>query len=215
MSRIDVSYARVAWCYDELAAVWSFGAIPRAKAAAVADVVAGERVCFAGAGRGSDALMAAHAGAQVCAIDIAGAMLRRLEARAVTAGLEIECCQMSLFEYAPASPYDRVVANFALNVFDDDGLERALDVLVGWLRPGGVLAVADFAPSSDSLVRRTLANAQYWPVALSARALGLCALHSIRDYRAGLEARGLKLVSTRDIGFYRVQHFERGQAGRK
>lgn len=210
MSRLDVSYARVAWCYDELAAAWSFGAIPRAKSAAVADVVAGEHVCFAGVGRGSDALIAARAGARVCAVDIAGAMLRRLEARAATAGLEIECRQTSLFEYAPAAPCDRVVANFVLNVFDDEELERALDSLVGWLRPRGALAVADFAPPQSSLARRALANAHYWPVALSARALGLCALHPIRDYRAGFEARGLELVSTRDIGLYRVQHFERG-----
>ena len=160
-------------------------------------------------------MIAARAGAQVCAVDISRSMLRRLEARAETAGLEIECRQASLFETAPASPYDRVVANFALNVFDDDGLERALDVLVGWLRPGGILALADFAPPPERLARRALANAHYWPVALGARALGLCALHSIRDYRPSLEARGLKQVSTRDIGFYRVQHFERGQTGRK
>lgn len=205
----DTSYASLAWCYDELAAAWSLGAIPRAKAASVAGVAAGERVVFAGVGRGAEALRAAKAGAHVTAVDIARPMLARLARQAEQQGVECCCHEVSLFEFAPAELFDRVVANFVLNVFAGDALARAVDALASWVAPGGEITVSDFAPAHGSLARRTLAQLHYWPVAISARAFGLCQLHPIHDYRPLFELRGFELVASAGVGLYRVERFAR------
>ena len=209
MSHPNASYARLAWCYDELAAAWSLGAIPRAKTASVADVAVGESIVFAGVGRGAEALRAARAGAQVTGVDVAAPMLARLAREAEKQGVEVRCCEASVFEFAPTDPFDRVVANFVLNVFAGNGLGHAIDAMTSWVAPGGEVTVADFAPITGSAARRMLAHAHYWPVALAARALGLCRLHAPHDYRPMFEVRGFALVSSRDIGLYRVEHFER------
>jgi hypothetical protein len=116
---------------------------------------------------------------------------------------------VSVFEFAPVDPFDRVVANFVLNVFAGNGLGLAIDAMASWVAPGGEVTVADFAPVRGSLAQRMLAHAHYWPVALAARALGLCQLHAPHAYRPMFEARGFALASSRDIGLYRVERFER------
>ena len=204
MGRPSRSYARVAWCYDELAALWSCGAIPRAKAAAAQALEPGARCLFAGVGRGADAVLAAQRGVEVIALDAEPAMLQRLELALAERKLRAQCIAQDWFCHAPAAPYDAVVASFVLNVFSGDDLERALDRLVGWLKPGGLLWVVDFAPPRGGAVRRAAAQLRYWPVAVVARGLGLCALHPIHDYGPRLVARGLDLKDELDFGGYRV-----------
>jgi len=202
------SYARVAWCYDELAAVWSLGAIPRAKALASGALAPGERVLFAGAGRGSDALAAAGRGVRVSALDAEPAMLRRLSReerrRPTLAGASVRCLREDWFLHAPDAPYDAVVASFVLNVFAGRELARAMDRLRGWVRPGGRLLIADFAPIGGGWPSRLLGQLHYWPVALIGRGLGLCRLHSVHDYVPLLEERGFDVKEQRDVGPYRV-----------
>jgi len=197
-------YARVAWCYDELAALWSLGAIPRAKAAAARALARDSRVLFAGVGRGSDALLAAQRGVDVFALDTEPAMLRRFEQTLSDHGLRATAIEADWFGYVPEQPFDAVVASFALNVFDGRELAGALDAAIGWLKPAGRLFVADFAPPGPGAVRRAFSQLHYWPVAVVAHSLGLCSLHPIHDYRRLLEERDLAVESEDDFGLYRL-----------
>jgi len=198
----------VAWCYDELAAAWSLGAIPRAKALASGALVPGERVLFAGAGRGSDALAAADRGVRVSALDAEPAMLRRLmreeRRRPRHAGASVRCLREDWFLHAPATPYDAVVASFVLNVFAGRELARAMDRLRRWVRPGGRVLIADFAPIGGAGSSHLLGQLHYWPVALIGRGLGLCRLHAVHDYVPLLEERGFDVKEQHDVGRYRV-----------
>ena len=202
------SYAHVAWCYDELASWWSRGAIPRAKAVVARALEQGDRVLFAGAGRGADALIAASRGVRVTALDAEPAMLRRLEqeqaARPSGRGGAVQCVCEDWFAYVPPRRYDAVVAAFALNVFAGEELDHALDVLTGWLRPGGHVWIVDFAPPARAFAARLRGGLHYWPVALAARWLGLCRLHAIHDYAPRLVERGFDLKEQHDAGPYRV-----------
>lgn len=197
-------YARVAWCYDEVAAIWSLGAIPRAKAIAARALEAGEHVLFAGVGRGADAWLAAERGVRVRALDAEPAMLRRLERRRSAGNARVHCSCEDWLEHVPAERYDAVVASFVLNVFTGGELARALDVLTGWVRPGGRVFVVDFAPPDGGRVSRLARQLHYWPVAAAARVLGLCGLHPIYDYAPMLAQRGFDLKEQLDVGAYRV-----------
>lgn len=210
-------YAHVAWCYDELATLWSLGAIPRAKAAAARALTPGSRCLFAGVGRGADALIAAHRGVEVVALDAEPAMLarfRRALERSGFDGSRVETIETDWLDHAPSRPYDAVVASFSLNVFGARELAAALDALLSWLRPGGVAWVVDFAPPRSSTLSRLGAALHYWPVAAVAAALGLCALHPIYDYGPLLEARGMRRPTTRDFGRAGLYRLWRAECGR-
>jgi len=191
------SYGAVAWCYDEVAALYSLGSIAAAKRSQLQELRPGDRVLYAGVGRGSDALEAARRGAQVTALDVSPAMLRRLRRRLAGAAQQAELLCADLFEHRPASCYDAVAANFVLNVFDPHEMRRALLHLVSLLRPGGKLLIADFAPPQGGRFERALARAYYRPVNLAAWSLGLCALHPIYDYARPLESIGLQVLRRR------------------
>ena len=70
-----------------------------------------------------------------------------------------------------------------------------LALLGGWLRPGGLLLICDFAPPLGGPLARLLSEAYYRPINWIAWALGLCALHPILDYRRLLAPSTFRIVS--------------------
>jgi demethylmenaquinone methyltransferase/2-methoxy-6-polyprenyl-1,4-benzoquinol methylase len=184
------SYSAVAWCYDEIASVYSLGRIRRAKLAHLVEVEPGDRVLYAGVGRGEEAVEAARRGARVTAVDCAPAMLRRLDRRLATEDLTAELALADLFTTdALVGGYDHVVAHFFLNVFAPRRMREALSYLANLVAPGGRLVVADFSTDSSA--------AYYRPVNVAAWALGLAALHPVYDYVSELAPLGFRL-SRRD-----------------
>ena len=180
------SYGSVAWCYDEIAAVYSLGRIRKAKLAHLVEVEPGDRVLYAGVGRGEEAVEAARRGARVTALDCAPAMLRRLERRLASEGLKAELVEADLLRCPPLRHgYDHVVAHFFLNVFSPERMREALSRLAGLVCAEGRLVIADFGPRSRS--------AYYRPVSIAAWLLALAALHPIYDYRLELETLGFRL----------------------
>jgi ubiquinone/menaquinone biosynthesis C-methylase UbiE len=178
----EFSYDGIAWLYDELAALYSFGRIARSKAVHLGVVAPGDRVLFAGAGRGSDALIVARRGARVTAIDLSPRMLGRFERRLAREGLAAERIVGDVADHAPAAPYDVGVAHYFLNLYDEVRAGAMLAHLGRLVRPGGTLLLADFARPRPTLFGRFLADAYYRPVDWLAWALGYCALHPILDY---------------------------------
>lgn len=193
----EYPYESVAWLYDELAALYSLGRIGRSKAAHFAGIEAGDRILFAGVGRGSDALLALRRGAKVTAIDLSPAMLERFAHRLARAGLEAELLRSDVADHRPDRPYDVVVANYFLNLFEEARAREMLSRLAQLVRPGGALLLADFARPLGGTVARAITNAYYRPVNWIAWALGFCARHPILDYRLLLEPMGFRIRSER------------------
>ncbi len=193
----EYPYQSVAWLYDELAALYSLGRIGRSKAAHLGGIEAGDRVLFAGVGRGSDALLALRRGAKVTAVDLSPAMLDRFAHRLARAGLEAELLRGDVADHRPDRPYDVVVANYFLNLFDEARAGEMLRRLSQLVRPGGTLLLADFARPLGGSFARAITNAYYRPVNWIAWALGFCARHPILDYPQLLEPMGFRIRSER------------------
>ena len=166
--------------YDLLALVWTGGGIAAAGSAVATRVRAGERVLIAGAGAGRDAVALARAGARLTLVDLSPAMLARAERRvrsaAPLADLELVCGDALAFD----GQFDVVCAHYFLNVFGPDDVEAAVLCLADRLRPGGLLSIADFAPS----LRSGLPGLHYTIPMKFFAALGLCATHSVYDYES-------------------------------
>jgi demethylmenaquinone methyltransferase/2-methoxy-6-polyprenyl-1,4-benzoquinol methylase len=185
----------VAGWYEAMTGFYSRGCIAAAKASQVEAMRAGDRVLYAGVGRGEDALLAARRGVGLCAVDLSPAMLGALRRRLDGEGLAGELISCDVLEHRGAEPYDIVVANFFLNVFEQEVMLRALAHLASEVRPGGKLLVADFAAPRNDGAPAWIHALYYRPVNLAAWALRLCALHPIYDYapaalRLGLVLRG-------------------------
>ena len=194
-------YGGVAFCYDELAALYSFGRIARSKRAFLAHVRAGDSVLVVGAGRGDDALEAARRGARVTAIDRSGAMLERLRTAAERDDLAVACVE-SRFETATLEePFDHVVAHYFLNCFAEEEARRLLAALSRRVAAGGCLHLADFAPARGGRFARGLSALYYRAVNLAGWAMGLCALHEIPDLRLWLEDVGF---AVEDVGRFPI-----------
>lgn len=189
------SYEAVAGFYDELAAAYSLGRIEASKQCRIDTLVAGERVLFAGAGRGRDAVAAARRGAAVTAVDLSPAMLARLDDALASEGLRAELVEGDAVAHRAAAPYDTVFAHYFLNLFEQDRALEAFKTLFELVRPGGRLVLADFAPGEGGRAGRWLTAAYYRPVNWIAWALGFCALHPILDYETMVEEAGGRVVS--------------------
>jgi SAM-dependent methyltransferase len=85
----------------------------------------GSRVLDVGAGTGFLALAAARLGHRVTALDLSGAMLERLRARAAGEGLEVEVVQAEA-EEPPAGPFDAVIERHLLWTLPDPGAALAV-----------------------------------------------------------------------------------------
>lgn len=189
-------YDRVAWCYEEIAALYSLGRIQRAKASQLCEFAPGDRVLFAGVGRGEDALLAVRRGVAVTGVDSAARMLRGFRRRLDREGTDARLhCADLLGHGVEGQGYDAVTANFLLNIFSPVEMRRMLAHLVGLVRPGGKLLVADFAAPSGGAAERLLARVYYRPVNVAAWMLRLCALHPLYDYGREMEALGLRVVA--------------------
>ena len=201
----------VAPVYDFLGVLWTGGAIGAAKRLAAATAQAGDRVLFAGVGTGRDAAVAVERGAQVTGVDLSGRMLSRASRRC---GPGFRALREDVLEHDPGEGYDLVCAHYFLNVFGPSRAPEVLDHLAGFVRPGGRLAVADFAPGAG-----LLRSVHYRVPATVFGLLGLCAEHPIYDYSPMLAAAELE-VETHDVrifgvgpAFHRVWIGTRGARG--
>ena len=110
-----------------------------------ADVPAGAQVVDLGCGTGQISLPLALRGAQVLAVDVSSAMVRRLQAEARRRGVSgLEGLALPIEELVlPPSSVDLVVSSYALHHLRDPDKARLVSAAYDWLRPGGRLVVAD------------------------------------------------------------------------
>ncbi|MGD2101594.1 MAG: methyltransferase domain-containing protein [Acidimicrobiia bacterium] len=184
-------YNHVARIYEALSSLYSLGKIRDSKLAELEYIEPGVRVLFVGAGGGEDAAAAAAKGAEVTAIDLAPAMISRVEAKLRSEGLDVETIVGDVLDHDRHERYDAVCANYFLNVFNSSVMQTVLEHLVGLVKPGGLLMIADFSnPRGGRLARGLhvlcvgLANVGFWLLTRNA-------VHPVYDYRAHGEALGL------------------------
>lgn len=209
----DYGYGAVAAVYEELASLYSRGRIAASKRSQLKHLNPGDRVLYAGVGRGEDALLAARFGIRVTAVDLSGGMLRRLARRLDREGLEASLIQGDVASMASRGDekteasetseasgaleerYDAVVANYFLNLFEVERAGAMLERLAERVRPGGLILCADFALPVGGRFGRWITEAYYRPVNWIAWAVGLCDLHPILDYPRLLEPQGFRIRS--------------------
>jgi demethylmenaquinone methyltransferase/2-methoxy-6-polyprenyl-1,4-benzoquinol methylase len=191
------SYSSIARVYDFLAAVYSRGQIGASKGVQLDSIQSGDRVLYAGAGGGSEILMAARFGARVTSIDLAQEMLDRVASRFAREGLFSEMICGDVFSHKPDELYDVVVANYFLNLFDLEHAREMARHLCSLVRPGGKLLLTDFARPTGGPVAALIGEAYYRPINWIAWALGFCALHPIFDYERLLEPMGFRIHSAK------------------
>jgi SAM-dependent methyltransferase len=110
-----------------------------------ADVPGGAQVVDLGCGTGQISLPLAMRGAQVLAVDVSSAMVRRLRSEARRRGASgLEGLALPIEELVlPPGSVDLVVSSYALHHLRDPDKARLVSAAYGWLRPGGRLLVAD------------------------------------------------------------------------
>lgn len=186
----DPDYDRAARIYDALARLYSFGQIGRSKRAEMKHIASGESVLFLGAGTGEEAVRAAAQGARVTCIDLAPAMLARVEARLRRRGLDAELIAGDALDHDRFGHYDAVAGNFFFNVFPPERMEVFLAHAARLAKPDGRLMIADVAPPTGSfparLFNRFYARLGMVPFWLA----GLVAWHPTYDYRARVARLG-------------------------
>jgi demethylmenaquinone methyltransferase/2-methoxy-6-polyprenyl-1,4-benzoquinol methylase len=195
----EYSYGPIASFYDWLASVYSRGQIAASKRQQIEVIQRGDRVLYAGVGRGTDALAATRLGARVTAIDLAPEMLERLSSRLTRENLEAELICGDVSNHKPAELYDVVVANYFLNLFDVPRAREMLRHLTDLIEPGGTLLLTDFALPQGGFFARAITELYYRPVNWIAWVFGFCALHPILDYARLIEPIGLRIDSERRL----------------
>ena len=110
-----------------------------------ARVQPGAQVVDLGCGTGQISLPLALEGAQVLAVDVSSAMVRRLQSEALRRGASgLDGLALPIEELVlPPGSVDLVVSSYALHHLRDPDKARLVSAAYGWLRPGGRLVVAD------------------------------------------------------------------------
>jgi ubiquinone/menaquinone biosynthesis C-methylase UbiE len=110
-----------------------------------ADVKPGSQVVDLGCGTGQISLPLATRGAQVLAVDVSPAMVRKMEVEAGRVGVTtLEGLATPVEELSlPEQSVDLIVSSYALHHLRDADKARLVQAAFGWLRPGGRLVIAD------------------------------------------------------------------------
>jgi demethylphylloquinol methyltransferase len=190
MSTDTTRYGRLAAVYDTFTRWYSFGLVRRTTQAQIAQMGPGTKVLYAGCGTAEDALAAASEGAEVTAIDLSAAMVRRARARIAEAGLDngVQLLQGDIMEHEET--YDIVVANYFLNVFDESTSQRVLAHLCSLVRPDGAVFLADFETSATSGWARWVQFLYPLWAYVGCFLVAGNAVHAPYDYRSWLTDRG-------------------------
>jgi len=117
--------------------------------------VGATRVLELGAGTGRVAIPLAEGGLEVTALDASEAMLARGRARAAARGADLRWVRADLRDFDLGETFDAVLVPFntLCHLHEREAIEAALARIAAHLAPGGVLALAVFAPDARSLAR--------------------------------------------------------------
>ncbi|MEQ5836950.1 class I SAM-dependent methyltransferase [Marinobacter sp. NFXS9] len=191
-------YKYIGPVYDFLSNLYSGKSIHRCKTAMldIETIQPGTRVLFAGVGHGRDAIRAAELGAEVTVVDLSATMLRKFaEAQQKEApGLNINTIHSDIMKIDETGQYDMVVANFFLNVFDEDMMVTVLEHLISLARDDGRVVVGDFSYPTGNPLARLFKKLYWYGAVFTFWLLANNAFHKIYNYPEHMQRLGLKIT---------------------
>jgi len=197
-------YRLMGHIYEVLARLYSGFQIPKCKEAMTSRLEPDDGVLFAGVGHGREAKKAAEMGARVTVVDLSETMLEKCRNNLDGCSLRhpVRHIHDDIFHLSPENhQYDYVFANFFLNVFKREQMERVVRHLAELTRPGGHLVVGDFAFPDGNVFARAFKHL-YWYIAVSLFVLFTRnAFHDIYNYPEYLKKYGLQIA---EIKYFKV-----------
>ena len=186
-------YKLVGPVYDWLSALYSGKSIHHCKVAMLDKLKPGDKVLFAGVGHGMDAVHAAKLGADVTVVDLSETMLRNFQRNLDKEGVQVRIRQLhsDIMKVREFEKYDMVVANFFLNVFDEEMMNRVLEHLIRLGKPGAHVVVGDFAYPTGNILSRLVKKAYWYGAVLFFWAFAGNAVHKIYNYPESMQKLGL------------------------
>jgi SAM-dependent methyltransferase len=156
--------------------------------------LAGRRVLDLGSGSGTDSFAAAALGARVTGVDMTKEQLAKADRVRVESGIDGVEFVEGYIERPPVPDggYDVVISNGVVNLAADKAAVFAAAARA--LAPGGRLALSDIVserPLSDAIV----CDAELWASCIGGAA-------QVDEYRAAIEAAGLRVETVRDNPAY-------------
>jgi demethylphylloquinol methyltransferase len=191
-------YKYIGPVYDFLSNLYSGKNIHRCKTAMldVETVRPGDRILFAGVGHGRDAIRAAELGADVTVVDLSETMLRKFaEAQEKEAPhLTIRRIHNDIMKVDECEQYDMVVANFFLNVFDEDMMVRVLEHLIRLGKADARVVVGDFSYPTGNLLSRMFKKLYWYMAVFIFWLFANNAFHKIYNYPEHMQRLGLQVT---------------------
>ncbi|MEE2959551.1 MAG: methyltransferase domain-containing protein [Myxococcota bacterium] len=188
-------YGSIANVYDCLSHLYSFGAIRRTKIRQLKRLRSAERLLVAGAGTGVEAAMALTRGVRTTVVEESKPMMDLARDRLSKWDKPelLDLHHKNIMDFEAPDAFDAVSANYFLNVFGPEEVPLILNHLVRQMRPRGVLAVADLAPSTGGGIGGLFQEC-YYRLALEVfvRLTGN-ARHRLYDYGVMVESYHLPL----------------------
>ena len=197
-------YGRTAWFYERAAHIFSGGQIRASKKWQMQWLGSGDRVLYVGAGNGEDVIMAARIGAQVTVVELSKEMLTRLEDKLQKLKLldKVTLICGDAYEHRPEEAYDALAANYFLNVFSEEIMQKMLAHLLTLIKPDGTLFVADFAPEVSNPVARFFQKLYYLSAVTAFHFIAKNPYHPLYDYEAYLEKLEFKLSDDKRFALF-------------
>lgn len=188
-------YKLVGPIYDWLSDFYSGKSIHHCKVAMLDKLKPGDKVLFAGVGHGKDAVYAAKLGADVTVVDLSETMLRNFQRNLEKEGVKVRIRQLhsDIMKVREAEKYDMVVANFFLNVFDEEMMHRVLEHLIRLGKPGAHVVVGDFAYPTGNVLSRLVKKAYWYGAVLFFWMFAGNAVHKIYNYPESMQKLGLQV----------------------
>ncbi len=204
MSDIARNYDSVAKTYELLGQIYSTGQIKAAKLAQLRWLPSGSKLLFLGCGSGEDVIAAAEQQFDVTALDISPKMLQRLQSRLDRRNLKAELVCQSIFDFQPKVQFDAVAANFFLNIFYGDELDRVIDHTLTMIKPEGCLLIADVALPVGWLPARMFNWCYINAAQVAAAMAGIVRLHRNHDYGEIFKRKKWEVSKTKYFRLFRV-----------
>lgn len=191
-------YKYIGPVYDFLSNLYSGKNIHRCKTAMldVETVRPGTKVLFAGVGHGRDAIRAAELGADVTVVDLSETMLRKFAEALETEApdLHIQRVHSDIMKIEENGQYDMVVANFFLNVFDEDMMVQVLEHLIGLAKSDGSVVVGDFCYPTGNVFARVFKKLYWYTAVFIFWLFANNAFHKIYNYPEHMQRLGLRIA---------------------
>ncbi len=195
-------YWLVGFQYEVTGTLYSMGRIPKCKVAMLKHLKPGDKVLIAGVGHGTEAIEASKLGAQVTAVDLSATMLQHFQRRIDKAHppTPIRLVHDNIFNVSETEQYDMVIANFFLNVFDEQTVPKVAKHLSALVKPGGYFVAGDFMLPEKGW--RGLLQRLNWYFAIGFYSITTeAAFHPVWNYAGLVEQSGCKV---QEIEYFRI-----------